>query len=91
MLIHITLTERSNEYDKPASVATTITADFEDKSIDAYFILFEKVLAHAGFDHSEALQAAANFVFNESTNPKLLEQIAEKHDLLLAEKLYEVK
>lgn len=91
MLIHITITERSNEYDKPSSVATNITADFEERTIDAYFILFEKILAHAGFDRSETLRAAASFVFNDSTNPELLEKIADEHDLLLAEKLYENK
>lgn len=91
MLIHVTITERSNDYDKPSSVATNITADFEERTVDAYFVLFSKILAHAGFDQAEIMHAAASFVFNESTNPKLLEQIAVEHDLLLAESLYQSK
>jgi hypothetical protein len=89
MHINVSLTEESNVYYEPNVIKTEIHADMEAASIEAYFVLFTKILAHAGFDRYEMLQGAADFVFSDSTDPATLKKIAEHHDLILAESLLE--
>ena len=88
MQINISLTEVSIVHYKPA-IKTEIHADMEAASIEDYFVLFTKIMAHAGFDRHEMLYGAVDFVFNDSTDPATLKKIAEHHDLILAESLLE--
>jgi len=84
MQINVLLTEES-VYFKPSVIKTEINADMTDSSIEAYFLLFKKIMAHAGFDDYEILHGAVEFVFNDSTNPETLKKIAEHNDLILGE------
>jgi hypothetical protein len=87
MQINVSLTEESNVYYESYEIKTEIHADMEDASIETYFVLFTKIMAHAGFDRYEMLQGAADFVFSDSTDPATLKKIAEHHDLILSESL----
>lgn len=89
MRINITLCESYPEtMDSPQSVSTNICADLEGSNVHAYYKVFEKILAHAGFNEEQIMRGATELGFNEFRDTKLMEKVGSDYGLLLEEQLH---
>jgi len=86
MRINITIAESyPDELDSPQSISTNIMADLEDSSVHAYYKVFEKVLAHAGFTEKQIMLGATHVAFNESRDIETMRKVADEYELILDE------
>lgn len=73
--------------DDTGTVTTTITCDTSDCSVHAYFNLFQRVLACAGFCEESIMKGGAQLAFNEYRSVDLMRKVAAAYDLKLIEDL----
>lgn len=86
--LSITLeTSSGEEIDEPNSVTTTLSSEMSDRSVHAWFKLFEQVLCGAGFHEDVIMAGGAHLAFNETRNVEAMRQVAYSLDLRLSEDL----
>lgn len=81
--LRITLRQAScSEHDE---VLTVIHSDMRDAHIHAWFELFARVLASAGFCEKSIMRGGCQLAFNEYRRVDMMREVAEEYDLSLSE------
>jgi hypothetical protein len=73
--------------DDPNAITTTISTEMSDCSVHAWFHLFERVLASAGFQEEQIMRGGTQLAFNECRNVEAMRKVAGFYDLCLQEDL----
>jgi hypothetical protein len=86
--LSITLETSSGErLDEPNAVTSVFTTEMSDCSVHAWFKLFERILAVAGFDEQIIMLGGAQLAFNEERSIENMRSVAKQYDLRLLEDL----
>lgn len=81
------ITVRSGPTPDHDEISATIRSEMKDCDVHAWFDLFEKVLAMAGFQEVSIMQGACKLAFNECRPADLMRRVAHDFDLTLNEHL----
>jgi hypothetical protein len=80
-------TSAGDRLDDPNAITTTISTEMSDCSVHAWFQLFERVLASAGFQEEQIMRGGTQLAFNECRNVDAMRKVANFYDLHLQEDL----
>lgn len=80
-------TSEGERLDEPGAVTMTIASEMSDCSVHAWFELFQRVLAVAGFCERNVMAGGCQLAFNEARSVELMRDIAKQYDLRLLEDL----
>jgi len=86
--LSITLeTSEGDRLDEPGPVSVTLSSEMSDCSVHAWFEVFQRVLALAGFNERVVMSGGCQLAFNETRSVDAMRDIAKQYDLRLLEDL----
>lgn len=86
--LSITLeTSEGARLDGPGPLSITLTSEMSDCNVHAWFQVFQRVLALAGFSERNVMSGGCQLAFNEMRSVDAMRDVAKQYDLRLLEDL----